>query len=71
MRQQYRYGRGAARFRRGEADRRLAGTRFYAGLVRQGFEAGPAVGGLVVASQVAVAAGVVAERLTGLGGEAG
>ena len=71
LRQQYRYGRGAARFRRGAADRRLAGAGFYAGLMRQGFESGPAVGGLVVASQLAVAAGVAVERFTGLGGEGG
>ncbi len=67
LRQQYRYGRGAAQFRRGAADRRLAGPSFYAGLVRWGFEAGPAVGAIVVAAQAAVAAGVVAERFTGLG----
>ena len=68
LRQQYRYGRGAARFRRGAADRRLAGTGFYAGLVRRGFDSGPAVGGLIVASQLAVAAGVAVERFKGLGG---
>ena len=71
LRQQYRYGRGAARFRRGAADRRLAEAGFYAGLVRPGFESGPGVGAMVVAAQVAVAAGAAIERLKGLGGEAG
>ncbi len=69
--QQYRYGRGAARFRRGEAERRLARPGFYSGLVRRGFEAGVAAGGLVLAAQAATAAGVVVERLTALGGDGG
>lgn len=71
MRQQYRYGRGAARFRRGGADRQLAGAGFYAGLVRRGFEEGAAVGALVAAAQMATAAGAVAERVSGLGREGG
>lgn len=62
LRQQYRYGRGAALFRRSGAGRRLAPPSFYGGLVRRGFADGLAVGGLVAASQLAVAAGVAAER---------
>ena len=68
LRQQYGYGRGAARFRRGEADRRLAGAGFYRGWFAR-IRSGPAVGALVVAAQVAVAAGVVVERSTALGRE--
>ncbi len=67
-RQQYRYGRGATRFRARAADRRVAPASFYAGLVRRGFEDGPAVGGLVLAAQALTAAGVVAERVSGSDG---
>lgn len=70
-RQQYRYGRGAARFRARAPGRRMGAPSFYAGLVRRGFEHGPAAGGLVVAAQALTAAGVVAERLSRLGGEGG
>jgi glycosyltransferase involved in cell wall biosynthesis len=62
---QYRYGRGAARFRRGGADRRLAPPSFYADLVRRGFDGGPSVGALVLSGLAATAAGVAAERLDG------
>ena len=63
VRQQYRYGRGAARFRRlGPRRRRgLAAPSFYADLVRAGFDRGPLVGALVIAAQVATAAGIAAE----------
>jgi GT2 family glycosyltransferase len=64
MRQQFRYGRGAARFRARGEGRRVARPGFYAGLVRRGFGAGPAAGGLVVAAQAITAAGVAAERLS-------
>lgn len=65
LRQQYRYGRGAARLRRrdGSADRGLARPAFYAGLLRAGFEHGVVSGALVAAAQAAVAAGIAAERL--------
>ncbi len=63
VRQQYRYGRGAARFRAGDASRRLAGPRFYARLLRSGFRGGKAAGFAVLAAQGATAAGVVAERV--------
>jgi glycosyltransferase involved in cell wall biosynthesis len=63
MRQQFRYGRGAARFRRAGTGRRLARPGFYAALARRGFADGPAVGGLVLAAQLATAAGIAAERL--------
>ena len=54
LRQQMRYGRGAYRYhRRGPLER----PRFYAGLLRRGFQEGPLVGLLVVAAQVATAAG--------------
>ncbi len=66
-RQQYRYGRGAARYRAAAAGRGLARPGFYAGLVRRGFGEGAAVGALVVVAQAATAAGVAAERLAGLG----
>jgi GT2 family glycosyltransferase len=62
---QYRYGRGAARFRRASADRGLAPASFYTGLVRRGFAAGAGVGLLVLCSLVATAVGVGAERLRG------
>jgi glycosyltransferase involved in cell wall biosynthesis len=63
-RQQFRYGRGAVRYRRAAKGRGLARPRFYAGLVRAGFRAGPGSGALVVASQAVTAAGVVAERVS-------
>ena len=63
IRQQYRYGRGAARFRAGGEDRRLARPRFYAGLVRAGFRGGKGAGLAVIAAQGATAAGVLSERV--------
>lgn len=68
LRQQLRYGRGAARLRSGGVgERGYGGAGLYAGLVRAGFAQGLAVGALVVAAQAMTAAGVVAERLTALG----
>lgn len=65
LRQQYRYGRGATRFRATSSERRLGSPAFYAGLLRAGFRDGPAAGALVCAAQLATTAGVVAERLNG------
>ena len=64
-RQQFRYGRGAVRYRRAGTGgkRRLARPRFYAELVRDGFRASPAAGALVMAAQGLTAAGAVAERI--------
>lgn len=67
LRQQYRYGQGAVRFRAAGEGRGLARPGFYAGLVRAGFAHGPRAGALVLAAQAAVASGAVAERL-GRGG---
>jgi glycosyltransferase involved in cell wall biosynthesis len=64
VRQQHRYGRGAARFRRGRVgDRAHGGAAFYGGLLRAGFTHGPAVGALVALAQAVTVAGVVGERL--------
>ena len=62
-RQQYRYGRGAVRYRRAASGRRLARPRFYAALIRDGFSDGVATGALVLAAQVLTAAGIAAEKL--------
>jgi GT2 family glycosyltransferase len=70
LRQQYRYGQGATRFRVASPGRRLGSPSFYAGLVRSGFEAGPSVGALVCAAQLATAAGVLTERVGRQGGSA-
>ena len=59
-RQQVRYGRGARRFHR-TGGPGLAPPRFYASLLHRGFAAGPAVGALVCAAQVATAAGMALE----------
>jgi glycosyltransferase involved in cell wall biosynthesis len=61
VRQQYRYGRGAARFRRAHPGRGLERAGFYGALVRRGFSQGPAAGALVLAAQAATAAGVGTE----------
>ncbi|HMI80861.1 MAG TPA: glycosyltransferase [Solirubrobacterales bacterium] len=58
LRQQYRYGRGAAGYRRAAAGRRPGSARFYLGLVHAGFTAGPAPGLLVCLAQLAALAGV-------------
>jgi len=64
LRQQYRYGRGAVRYRSAAAGRGLGSPAFYAGLLRGGFAVGPGAGMLVCAAQAATAAGVAAERLS-------
>lgn len=61
LRQQYRYGQGAARYRRAGADRRLGALSFYRGLIASGLRAGPAVGPLVCAAQFATLAGAIRE----------
>jgi GT2 family glycosyltransferase len=67
LRQQLRYGRGAARYRRSAPGGRPIGSpRFYASLAAAGFREGPGPGSLVAAAQVAVAAGVAAERASAL-----
>jgi glycosyltransferase involved in cell wall biosynthesis len=63
IRQQYRYGRGAVRFRASGPERGLPAPRWYGELVRRGFADGVKVGALVVAAQAAVASGALAERL--------
>jgi glycosyltransferase involved in cell wall biosynthesis len=62
LRQQARYGRGAYRYHRRGPRRPLERPRFYAGLLRRGFEEGAAVGLLVALAQVATAAGWLAAR---------
>jgi len=62
LRQQYRYGKGATRYRSAAHNRRLGSPSFYAGLLRAGFAAGPGPGVLVCAAQLAVIAGAFVER---------
>ncbi|HEY6729712.1 MAG TPA: glycosyltransferase [Solirubrobacterales bacterium] len=62
MRQQYRYGRGAALYRRAGDNRRLGSAAFYAGLLRQGFAAGLAPGLLVCVAQAATLSGALTAR---------
>lgn len=57
LRQQYRYGQGADRYRKSDASRRPGSIRFYLGLIGAGFRAGLAPGLLVCAAQLATAAG--------------
>ncbi|HET8956093.1 MAG TPA: glycosyltransferase [Solirubrobacterales bacterium] len=61
LRQQYRYGRGAARYRASGNGRRPGSPSFYVGLIRAAFRAGPAPGLLVTAAQAATLAGVIRE----------
>lgn len=61
LRQQYRYGRGAARFRQSGPDRRPGSPSFYTGLIRAGLRAGLAPALLVTAAQAATVAGVIRE----------
>lgn len=63
LRQQYRYGRGAARYRGAAPDRRSGRPGFYARLLLAGARAGPGPFTLVLFAQVATVAGVLAERL--------
>jgi len=61
LRQQHRYGRGAARYRRSGPGRRPGSPRFYLGLLRAAFRAGLVPGLLVTAAQAATVAGILAE----------
>jgi GT2 family glycosyltransferase len=62
LRQQYRYGRGAAQYRSAASDRGFGSPSFYGGLLRSGFAAGLATGLLVCAAQASTLAGVIAAR---------
>ena len=66
LRQQFRYGRGAVRYRRSAAGRPPGSPRFYAALAAAGFRSGAGAGALVAAAQLAVAAGAATERLSAL-----
>jgi GT2 family glycosyltransferase len=61
LRQQYRYGRGAARYRAVGPGRRRGSVAFYTGLLRAGLRAGLHPGLLVTAAQVATLVGILAE----------
>jgi GT2 family glycosyltransferase len=61
LRQQYRYGQGAARYRAGGAGRPPGSPGFYAGLLRAGFRGGLGPGLLVTAAQAATVVGVIHE----------
>ncbi|MFP3908121.1 MAG: glycosyltransferase family 2 protein, partial [Acidimicrobiales bacterium] len=63
-RQQERYGRGAHRLRAGHGGD-LRPARFYLGLLRAGFAAGPRTGSLVVVAQLATGVGVIREIAAG------
>jgi GT2 family glycosyltransferase len=63
LRQQYRYGKGAARYRSAGSDRRRGSLAFYLGLLRAGFSSGVRVGLLVGIAQVATIVGVVSETV--------
>lgn len=64
LRQQYRYGRGASRYRSAGNDRRIGAPTFYLDLLRSGFDAGFAPGALVTAAQLAAAIGTLMEPTT-------
>jgi glycosyltransferase involved in cell wall biosynthesis len=59
LRQQYRYGKGATRYRKAGAERGFGSLAFYLGLLHAGFAAGFAPGLLVCAAQAATLAGVI------------
>ncbi len=59
--QQYRYGRGAARYRASDHDRHPGSIQFYTGLLRAGFRSGLRPGLLVTAAQAATVAGAIRE----------
>ncbi|HEX9968250.1 MAG TPA: glycosyltransferase [Solirubrobacterales bacterium] len=66
LRQQYRYGQGAAQFRATDPSRRLGSPSFYIRLLTTGFASGLAPGALVLTSQLAIAAGALAGRGRGV-----
>lgn len=71
LRQHVRYGRGAYRFASGGSrPGRLQEPRFYAELLRRGFDEGVAAGLLVAAAQAATATGYVQEALRSRAGRA-
>lgn len=57
LRQQFRYGQGAAQYRSAASDRRFGSSSFYIGLLRSGFRSELAVGFWVCAAQVSILAG--------------
>jgi GT2 family glycosyltransferase len=61
LRRQYRYGRGATHYRSRSDDRRPGSSSFYAGLIRAGFDPGPAAGLLVAISQAVTLAAAIRE----------
>ncbi|HEX2096403.1 MAG TPA: glycosyltransferase family 2 protein [Solirubrobacterales bacterium] len=65
LRQQYRYGKGAAQFRSTDPSRGLGSPGFYAKLLGAGFRDGIAPGLLVLTAQLAIAAGALKERAWG------
>ncbi|HEX8050944.1 MAG TPA: glycosyltransferase [Solirubrobacterales bacterium] len=60
LRQQYRYGRGAARYRSASDDRRLGSVAFYVRLLGGSFVKGLGPGLMVCAAQVATLLGLIA-----------
>lgn len=61
LRQQYRYGQGATRYRRAVTGRRPGSPAFYFALLGDAFRAGLAPGLLLTAAQLVTFAGVIAE----------
>jgi len=62
LRQQCRYGQGAAQYRKSGQDRRAGSHGFYSGLLRAGFRSGRASGALVCAAQVATLTRLLSAR---------
>jgi GT2 family glycosyltransferase len=62
LRQQYRYGKGAAQYRSAGSERGFGSIAFYWGLLRAGFGAGRGAGLLVCAAQAATLTGMLASR---------
>jgi GT2 family glycosyltransferase len=61
LHQQYRYGQGAARYRKSDSGRKPGSAAFYLGLIQTGFHVGPAQGALICVAQVATAMGAISE----------
>jgi glycosyltransferase involved in cell wall biosynthesis len=59
LHQQYRYGRGAVKYRSVEDNRQLGSTTFYLGLLSAGLAAGPGPGALVCIAQAAMLMGLL------------
>lgn len=64
LRQQYRYGRGAARYRSRGPERRAGAPSFYLGLIHAAFSAGLAPGLLVIIAQLTTGAGLISANLS-------